>query len=87
MIDISFGEKAWEEYCCWQLQDKRTLKKINQLLNDIRRNACSGIGKPEALKNAFSGCWSRRIDDKNRIIYKVEDNQIKIIRCKGHYKD
>ena len=85
MSNIMFTEKAWEEYCYWQTQDKKTLKRINQLLADIKRNNFSGMGKPEPLKNNFSGFWSRRIDTSNRIVYKIEGDFIQIIQCKGHY--
>lgn len=87
MNNIMFTERAWEEYCYWQLQDKKTLKKINQLLTDIKRNEYVGIGKPEPLKNELSGYWSRRIDDSNRLVYKIANNQIEVIQCKGHYGD
>jgi len=83
--NILFTETAWEDYCYWQNQDKKTLKKINQLLNDIKRHNFTGIGKPEPLKNELSGFWSRRIDEKNRIVYKIENDIIQIIQCKGHY--
>jgi len=83
--NILFTETAWEDYCYWQNQDKKTLKKINQLLNDIKRHNFTGIGKPEPLKNELSGFWSRRIDGKNRIVYKIENDIIQIIQCKGHY--
>lgn len=82
-----FTERAWEEYCYWQLQDKKTLKKINQLLTDIKRNEYTGIGKPEPLKNELSGYWSRRIDDANRLVYKIANNQVEVVQCKGHYDD
>lgn len=85
MSNIMFTERAWEEYCYWQTQDKETLKRINQLLVDIKRNNFSGMGKPEPLKNNFSGFWSRRIDGANRIVYKIEGEFIQIIQCKGHY--
>ena len=74
--NILFTETAWEDYCYWQNQDKKTLKKINQLLNDIKRHNFTGIGKPEPLKNELSGFWSRRIDEKNRIVYKIENDII-----------
>ena len=83
--NILFTETAWEDYCYWQNQDKKTLKKINQVLNDIKRHNFTGIGKPEPLKNELSGFWSRRIDEKNRIVYKIENDIIQIIQCKGHY--
>lgn len=87
MINITFTNKAWEEYCYWQLQDRKTLKKINQLLADIQRNNFEGIGKPEPLKENLSGFWSRRIDEANRLVYKINNEQIEIIQCKGHYND
>lgn len=87
MNNIMFTERAWEEYCYWQSQDKKTLKKINQLLTDIKRNEYIGIGKPEPLKNQLSGYWSRRIDDVNRLVYRISNNQIEIVQCKGHYED
>lgn len=86
MNNISFSVKAWEEYCYWQMQDKRTLRKINILLSDIQRNPFSGLGKPEALKENFSGYWSRRIDNVNRLVYRIDNNLIEVIQCKGHYE-
>lgn len=86
MNKISFTEKAWEDYCYWQTQDKKTLKKINLLLQDIKRNGFTGIGKPEPLKNDLSGYWSRRIDNANRLVYKINNEQIEVIQCKGHYE-
>lgn len=85
MSKLSFSEKAWEDYLYWQTQDKKTLKRINQLLQDIERNGYSGIGKPEPLKGDLSGCWSRRIDEANRIVYRLTDNTIEILQCKSHY--
>lgn len=86
MNKIAFTDKAWEEYCYWQIQDKKTLKRINLVLEDIMRNGYIGIGKPEPLKENLSGFWSRRIDDANRLVYRISNNQIEIIQCKGHYK-
>lgn len=85
MSKITFSEKAWEEYLYWQTQDKKTLKRINQLLRDIERNGYSGIGKPEPLKSDLTGYWSRRIDESNRIVYKITDGVIEILQCKSHY--
>lgn len=85
MNNIMFTERAWEEYCYWQNQDRKTLKRINQLL--IKRNEFAGIGKPEPLKNDLSGFWSRRIDEANRIVYRIVNEQIEIVQCKGHYND
>ena len=87
MSNLLFTENAWEEYLYWQTQDKKTLKRINQLLQDISRNGFEGIGKPEPLKGDFSGFWSRRIDETNRIVYRLSGENIEIIQCKGHYKD
>lgn len=67
-------------------QDKKTLKRINLLLTDVQRNGSTGLGKPEPLKENLSGYWSRRIDDVNRLVYKIENDKIEIIQCKGHYK-
>lgn len=69
----------------WQGQDRKTLKRINLLIKDIIRSPFAGIGKPEALKENLSGYWSRRIDETNRLVYVVEDNQIVIIGCRFHY--
>jgi toxin YoeB len=80
-------DRAWDEYLCWQSQDKKTLKRINLILKDIDRSPFSGIGKPEPLKHERQGYWSRRIDDVNRIVYKVENEQIIIAQCGTHYHD
>ena len=84
---FSFMYEAWDEYLHWQTQDKKTLKRINVLLTDIKRHPFTGIGKPEPLKGDKQGYWSRRIDDANRIVYKVEQNQIVITQCGGHYNN
>jgi toxin YoeB len=78
-------DTAWEEYLYWQTQDKKTLKKINQLIEDVLRNGNDGIGKPEALKGNYSGWWSRRIDEENRLVYRLVEGTIEIINCRGHY--
>jgi len=86
MNNIIFSPKAFDEYIEWQTEDKKTLKKINNLLTDIQRNKFIGIGKPEPLKGTLSGCWSRHIDEKNRIVYRINnENDIEIIQCKRHY--
>ena len=87
MIKITFTEKAFEEYLYWQTQDKKTLKRINALLKEIAREPFGGIGKPEPLKANLSGLWSRRIDDVNRLVYRISDEQIEVYQCKGHYSD
>lgn len=86
MDNLIFSPMAWDEYLYWQMQDKKTIHHINQLLKDIRRNPFDGIGKPEPLKYC-DGYWSRRIDDTNRLVYSVgADHDIVILSCKGHYK-
>lgn len=86
-MKLLWEDKAWEDYLYWQTQDKKTLKRINNLIKDIQRNAFTGIGKPEPLKNNLSGWWSRRIDDNgNRIVYFVENNIVHIVACKSHYE-
>ncbi len=87
MGNIVFSEQAWQEYLSWQTEDKKTLRKINQLLQDISRNGNDGMGKPEALKHNLSGYWSRRIDEKNRLVYRIAGDNIEIIQCKNHYSD
>ena len=86
-MKILWNELAWEEYCYWQSQDKKTLKRINLLIKDIQRNTTDGIGKPEPLKGNKAGWWSRRIDEENRIVYREKDGAIVISSCKGHYED
>ncbi len=78
-------EEAWDDYTYWQTQDKKTLKRINALIKDIERNHFEGIGKPEPLKGDLSGFWSRRIDDVNRIVYRINNGILEILSCKGHY--
>lgn len=85
MPNYSFSESAWADYLHWQTQDKKTLKRINALLKDINRNPFEGIGKPEPLKENLSGFWSRRIDDSNRLVYRVSEAAIEIISCRSHY--
>lgn len=87
MSRITFAEDAWEDYLYWQAQDKKTLRKINALLKDIQRSPFSGPGKPEPLKGELSGKWSRRINDKDRLVYPFEEDMIVITQCKGHYED
>ncbi len=87
MSNISFSEEAWADYLYWQTQDKKTLKRINQLLQDILRNGYDGIGKPEPLKDNLSGLWSRRIDSMHRLVYEIREDAIEIISCRYHYGD
>ena len=85
MSDITFAQDAFNEYLYWQTQDKKTLKKINALLKNIQRDPFSGEGKPEPLKGDMSGLWSRRINDKDRLVYQVNEQGITVVQCKGHY--
>ena len=87
MSKISFAEDAWEEYLYWQAQDKKTLKKINKLLKEIQRNPYEGEGKLEPLRGDFEGKWSRRINEKDRLVYEVTQEGIIISQCQGHYDD
>ena len=81
----TWSDDAWEDYLYWQTQDKKTLKRINTLLRDIERGSFDGIGKPEPLKEDLSGFWSRRIDDTNRLVYRIQGDTVQILSCKGHY--
>lgn len=87
MSELTFAESAWDDYLFWQTQDKRMLKKINSLLKEVQRTPFEGSGKPEPLKGDSSGKWSRRINEKDRIVYKVEKDEIIVYQCKGHYDD
>jgi addiction module toxin, txe/yoeB family len=82
-----FSDEAWEDFEYWTKQDRKTLKRILQLLQDIDRNGYEGIGKPEALKGDLSGFWSRRIDDCNRLVYRIKNEQIEIAQCGSHYSE
>ena len=85
MRDLVFKQSAWEEYLRWQTQDRKTLRRINQLLQDIDRNGHDGIGRPEPLKHDLSEWWSRRTDAINRLVYRIHDDCIEIAQCGGHY--
>lgn len=80
-------DNAWNEYLEWQTKDKKTFKKINRLLLDIDRNGYNCIGKPEALSGNLAGYWSVRIDEKNRIVFRINENSIEILQCGTHYRD
>ena len=80
-------DRAWDDYIYWQSQDKKTLKRINQLIKDIERNGYDGIGKPELLTGDLTGWMSRHIDATNRLIYRIENNKITISHCRTHYGD
>jgi toxin YoeB len=81
-----FSDLAWEDYLQWQTEDRKTLKKINGLIKDIDRNGHEGIGKPEPLRHELIGYWSRRINEKDRLIYRIVNETIYIIGCKSHYE-
>jgi toxin YoeB len=82
---LSWAEKAWDDYLYWQATDKKTLKRINMLINDIKRQPFSGLGEPEPLKHNWSGYWSRRIDKEHRLVYKVSKETVIIVQCRYHY--
>ena len=82
-----FTDNGWKDYVYWETEDKKTLKRINTLLKDIERNGNEGIGKPEPLSGDLAGFWSRRINDKDRLIYKIEGDDICILACRYHYDD
>ena len=86
-MEILWKEKSWLEYLYWQTQDKKTLKRINNLLKDIDRNGYNCTGKPEPLKGELSGWWSIRIDEKNRLVFKIKNGTIEILKCDTHYGD
>ncbi len=85
MRNTNFTSEAWDDYVDWQGQDSKTLKRINQLLDAARRSPFDGLGKPEALRGSLSGYWSRRIDETNRLVYEVNDNEIIVVSCRYHY--
>ena len=82
---LAWYEDAWDDYVWWQTQEKKTLKRINAPIRDAQRSPYEGIGKPEPLKNNLSGWWSRRIDESNRLVYKVQDGLLIIAECRTHY--
>lgn len=84
-MKLIFAEKAWDDYLFWQKTDTKTLKRINTLIRDIQRNPFEGIGKPEPLKHALSGYWSRRVNDEHRIVYKIHRDSLFIAQLRYHY--
>lgn len=80
-----WSDEAWADYLDWQMQDKKTLRRINLLIKDAERNPYTGLGKPEPLRGDLSGFWSRRIDERNRLIYRFSSDFLEIASCKGHY--
>ncbi|GHV60238.1 Txe/YoeB family addiction module toxin [Spirochaetia bacterium] len=86
-MNIKFTLKGWADHTYWQKQDKKTLDKVNKLIQDIVRNGNDGLGKPEALRGDLSGWWSRRISEEDRLVYRLVGNNIEISQCRGHYRD
>ena len=84
-MKLVFSENAWEDYLYWQRTDKKLLRRINMLIKETTRDPFDGIGKPEPLKHALAGYWSRRIDDAHRMVYKVEDDRLLIAQLRYHY--
>jgi len=82
---LTFTENAWEDYLFWQKTNKKLVKKINELIKDIKRSPFDGIGKPEPLKYDLAGYWSRRIDHEHRLVYQVVEDELKIYACRFHY--
>ena len=83
---LAWTEKGWDGYVYWQFEDRKTLKRINRIIEDCKRQPFKGIGKPEPLRKNLSGFWSRRIDDTNRLVYVVDQDFITIISCRYHYE-
>ncbi len=87
MSDITFADEGWEDYQYWITQDRKNLKKLNALLKETQCTPFEGTGKPEPLKGDLSGAWSRRINSKDRLIYRYENNTLIVLECKNHYDD
>lgn len=85
MRNLKFTTEGWADYLYWESQDKKTLKRVNQLIEAAARTPFEGIGKPEALKGNLAGCWSRRIDEQNRLVYQATDEDLVAISCRHHY--
>jgi len=84
-MKIVFSKNSWEDYLSWQTEDRKVLKKINELIKDIQRTPYDGIGKPEPLKYDLTGLWSRRIDREHRLVYQIRDEDLLIYSCRYHY--
>jgi len=84
-VRLVFSEEAWEDYLYWQKQDKRMAERINKLIHEVQREPFAGIGKPEPLKHALAGFWSRRINDEHRMVYRVDGNDLQIAQLRFHY--
>jgi len=84
-MKLVFAGEAWEDYLYWQKQDRKMLERINKLIRDIQREPFTGVGKPEPLKHALAGFWSRRITDEHRIVYRIEGDELQIVQLRFHY--
>jgi toxin YoeB len=84
-VKLVFTDEAWEDYRHWQKQDRKMVERINKLLKEVMREPFSGLGKPEPLKHALAGYWSRRINDEHRLVYRVEGDQLQIVQLRYHY--
>ena len=84
-MELVWQTNAWEDYCHWQKQDKKILERVNELIRDCLRSPYKGIGKPEPLKGNYAGCWSRRITQEHRLIYKINERRLHILQCRYHY--
>jgi toxin YoeB len=84
-VKVTFWAEAWEQYAWWQTNDRKMIKRINALIDDIMRNGHEGIGKPEPLRGDLSGFWSRRIDHEHRLVYRVIDDSVQVLACRYHY--
>ncbi len=84
-MNLEFTPESWDDYRYWQKNDKKLLRRVNELIKEIQRAPFEGIGKPEPLKYNIQGCWSRRLDQEHRIVYEIEDEVIRIISCRFHY--
>ena len=85
MLKVLWTPHAWNDYVWWQFEDRKTLKRINALIADIQRNGNEGIGKPEPLRYEYTGFWSRRIDGRNRLVYRITEDTVEIVACRFHY--
>ena len=84
-MKLAFSDEAWEDYLYWQKQDRKMVERINKLIQEVKRDPFSGVGKPEPLKHALAGFWSRRITDEHRMVYRVEKASLQIAQLRYHY--
>jgi toxin YoeB len=85
-VKVVFSARGWDDYQWWQRQDRKLLKRINLMIQDVMRNGNEGLGKPDPLKHGFQGYWSRRINDEHRLVYKIVDDEVRIAACRYHYE-